>query len=304
MMAKATPFLKWAGGKRQLLDKLSQRLPQCVRETGRIERYIEPFLGGGAMFFHLQRNFDIRKSFLFDINRELIIGYRVIQNDAPELIALLRELEGIYLDKSEKEREKFYYEMRDRYNTQIRELDYGQYNTEWIVRASYLIFLNKTCYNGLFRQNQKGEFNVPFGRYKNPSICDENNIHEVHSALKGTEITCGDFTESENCIEEKSLVYLDPPYRPISKTSSFTGYAKGNFTDEDQKRLAEFFVRMDGEGAFLLLSNSDPKNEDPTDTFFDELYSLYTIERVPAKRYINCDASGRGEINELVIRSY
>ncbi|HEC91739.1 MAG TPA: DNA adenine methylase [Candidatus Atribacteria bacterium] len=300
----AKPFLKWAGGKTQLLNEIDKRLPPHILSNKNIDSYIEPFVGGGAVFFYLRSKYFIKRSFLFDINRELIISYKVIQNNPIKLINHLYKIENMYLKKSKEERKKFYYEIRDIYNKQMHDFDYKNYNEEWIKRAVYLLFLNKTCYNGLFRQNKKGEFNVPYGRYKNPQICDEKNIIEVNKALKNTEIFCDDFTKSEEFIKKDSLVYLDPPYRPLSSTSSFTSYDKEGFSDRDQKRLADFFEKMDKKGAYLILSNSDPKNENPNDDFFDKLYFKYNIERVPAKRYINCDASKRGEINELIIRNY
>lgn len=298
------PFLKWAGGKTQLMDELNKRLPKHIRNSMNIDRYVEPFVGGGAMFFFLKSNYKVKQSYLFDINRELLVGFKAIQNNYSELINKLNEIENIYFKKIEKERKEFYYKMREQYNNQIHIFDYGNYNKEWIERASNLIFLNKTCYNGLFRQNKKGEFNVPFGRYENPTICDKENIIEVNKALTNTKIFCDDFTKSEKYIEKDTFVYMDPPYRPISSTSSFTSYAKEDFTDEDQKRLVKFFKEMDKKEAYLMLSNSDPKNNNPDDNFFDKMYSEFAIERVPAKRYISCDAANRGEINELVIRNY
>ncbi|HEX3013408.1 MAG TPA: Dam family site-specific DNA-(adenine-N6)-methyltransferase, partial [Methanobacterium sp.] len=190
------------------------------------------------------------------------------------------------------------------YNKQIENFNYNSFNDEWIERVTYLIFLNKTCFNGLFRQNKKGEFNVPFGRYKNPSIYNENNIIQVSKALKNTEIFYGDFTSSSKYIEKGSFVYFDPPYRPLNRTSSFTKYSKDGFFDEDQIRLSKFFDEMDKKEAYLMLSNSDPKNKDINDHFFDELYKNYNINRVHAKRHINSNASKRGEINELIITNY
>jgi len=300
----AKPFLKWAGGKTQLLDDLNKRLPSHMLNSRCIDSYVESFVGGGAFFFFLKGKYFVKKSFLFDINKELVISYKVIQNDPTELINKLYEIEDIYLKKSKEERKQFYYEIRNIYNRQMHDFDYKNYNVEWIERTKFLLFLNKTCYNGLFRQNKKGEFNVSYGKYKNPTICDEKNIIETSNALQDTEIFCADFTESEKYIRKNSLVYLDPPYRPLSTTSSFTSYDKEGFTDEDQKRLANFFKKMDKKEAYLILSNSDPKNENPEDDFFDEMYFKYNIERVPAKRFINCDASKRGEINELIIRNY
>ena len=300
----AKPFLKWAGGKSQLIPELSSRLPKEVIDVGIIDSYIEPFVGGGAFFFYLKSKFQINNSFLFDINRELIVGYKVLQNDHKELINHLKSLEIEYITENEEKRKDYYYTIRNRYNSQINSFDYNNYNATWIERAAFMIFLNRTCFNGLFRQNRLGEFNVPHGRYKNPRICDKENIKKVNLALKDTEIVCGDFTETSKYINNTSLVYFDPPYRPLTKTSSFTSYSKEEFTDNDQKRLADFYKELDKKGAYLILSNSDPKNEDPKDDFFDNLYKDFTIERVNAKRIINCDPSKRGEIKELIIRNY
>lgn len=300
----ARPFLKWAGGKTQLLKEFEKRLPHPILESKIIKSYIEPFVGGGALFFFLKNKYIINKSFLFDINPELIIAYKVIQKDYKKLIDVLREIENIHLKKSESERKEHYYKIRTLYNTQMYEFNYDDYNDEWIERTKYLIFLNKTCFNGLFRQNLKGEFNVPFGRYKNPKILDEPNIVAVNKSLKNTEIFCADFTDSNKFIEKESFVYLDPPYRPLSRTSNFTTYAKSGFLDEDQFRLAEFYHKLDKKGAYLMLSNSDPKNIDKRDNFFDNLYKSYNINRITAKRNINSNISKRGEINELIIRNY
>ncbi len=300
----AKPFLKWAGGKTQLLDEFDKRLPLKIKDNKTIKRYIEPFIGGGAMFFFLKRKYNIKESFLFDINPELIIAYKVIQKGHKALLDRLSEIKHKHLQKSEDMRREHYYHIRDKYNKQIENFNYNSFNDEWIERVTYLIFLNKTCFNGLFRQNKKGEFNVPFGRYKNPSIYNENNIIQVSKALKNTEIFYGDFTRSSKYIEKGSFVYFDPPYRPLNRTSSFTKYSKDGFFDEDQIRLSKFFDEMDKKEAYLMLSNSDPKNNDIDDHFFDELYKNYNINRVPAKRHINSNASKRGEINELIITNY
>jgi DNA adenine methylase len=301
---EAKPFLKWAGGKNQLLMEFNKILPQKILRNKKIHNYVEPFVGGGAMFFFLRNNYKIKRSMLIDVNRELILGYKVIQNNYKELIHELHVLKDDYLSKSEEIRKDYYYEIRSAYNHQMTDFDYNNYNNEWIDRAVYLIFLNKTGFNGLFRQNSKSEFNVPMGRYKNPKICDEGNIIKVNRSLKNTLIICGDFTLAEEYINKKSFVYFDPPYRPLNKTSNFTSYAKEGFTDYDQKRLAEFYRKMANKGAFLMLSNSDPKNNNPNDNFIDELYNGFNIKRVPARRIINCDASKRGELNEIIIRNY
>lgn len=304
MSFNAKPFLKWAGGKGQLLPELEKRLPADIRNKKVINRYIEPFVGGGALFFFLKSEYDLKESFLFDVNRELMMAYQVIKKDYKELIEKLKEIEAHHLQKSETDREKNYYNVRGAYNRQMHTFDYAEYNPEWIRRVGYLIFLNKTCFNGLFRQNSKGEFNVPFGRYKNPKICDAGNLREVHQSLENTYLFCGNFSDSGDYIKKKTFVYMDPPYRPLNRTSHFTDYYKGGFNDEDQIKLADFFKEMHHKGACLMLSNSDPKNQDVHDDFFDSLYKDFVLERVPAKRNINRDASKRGEINELIIRNY
>jgi len=304
--SSARPFLKWAGGKRQLLETIDQHLPDSIRNSGDIHRYVEPFVGGGAVFFHLQEKYEVEEAYLYDINRELVVGYRAIQEEYTALIEALRDIEEAYLNRSSAQRKKYFYQTRDRYNAQMKNFEYKKFNPQWIVRASMLIFLNKTCYNGLFRQNQQGEFNVPHGRYANPTICDSENITAVHQALQNAKIFCADFKASGQHINDETFVYFDPPYRPLSKTSSFTSYFKSDFTDEDQRRLADFFHKMDKRGASLLLSNSDPKNEDPDDSFFEELYAgdSVKIEKVSAKRYINSDGAGRGDIDELIVCNY
>lgn len=303
-VSKAKPFLKWAGGKTQLLPELDKRLPSPIKESRTIKRYFEPFVGGGAMFFFLKKNYRIEESFLFDVNPELILTYQVIKKDSKALIHELSQIEEYHLQKSGSDRKENYYRIRDLYNQQMHGFGYSKYGIDWIKRAAYLIFLNKTCFNGLFRQNKVGEFNVPFGRYKNPRICDAENIFQVHKSLQDTFLFCGDFSCTASYIDKKSFIYLDPPYRPLNNTSYFTSYSKEGFKDEDQKKLANFFKKMDKRGAALMLSNSDPKNHDSRDEFFDNLYKDFNIDRVPAKRNINRDATSRGKIMELIIRNY
>jgi DNA adenine methylase len=303
-LINARPFLKWAGGKTQLLDELVRRLPAEVHESGTIENYVEPFVGGGAMFFCLKSKFDVKHASIFDINPELIIGYLSIQKSPVALIKKLKVLEDDYLKRDEDNRAKLFYEIRDNYNHQLTDFDFDKYHKEWVDRTSHMIFLNKTCFNGLFRQNSRGEFNVPFGKYKNPTICNKENIREVNRALKNTNIICGDFSSAKQFVAKRTFVYLDPPYRPLNETSSFTGYAKDGFDDNDQKRLAKFFRDMGKRGAYMMLSNSDPKNENPKDNFFEKLYKGFRIEREQASRMINCNASKRGPINELIIVNY
>ena len=301
---QAKPFLKWAGGKTQLLAELSSRLPDDIKKKRLIESYIEPFLGGGAFFFYLRKHYEIRDAYLLDLNRELILTYKVVQEDPDSLISYLNELEEKYRSSDKEGRRKLFYQIRTLYNKQMKEINHNDYSLKWVERAGQLIFLNKTCYNGLFRQNKKGEFNVPHGRYKNPTICDVQNLREVSLALQGVKLIQADFLQAKSFVQRKSFVYFDPPYRPLSATSNFTGYAKEDFDDADQIRLANFFSDLDKAGASLMLSNSDPKNSDETDNFFDELYGGFSIERVLANRNINRDGKGRGKVTELIIRNY
>lgn len=303
LVPHARPFLKWAGGKTQLLTQLSKRLPPEMK-TGEITRYVEPFVGGGAMFFYLGERFSFDHSAIFDANEELILVYRVIKKSTKKLVHELESLESAYVSKNSEERERLFYRVRDSFNKKKPEINFQIYDAEWVTRAAQSIFLNRTCFNGLFRMNRKGEFNVPFGRYKNPRILDKDNLNDVAALLKTTTILLADFTRCKKFVDNTTFVYLDPPYRPLNDTSSFTSYAKDGFSDTDQRRLAGFFKELDKKGAKIMLSNSDPRNENTEDSFFDELYADYTIERVPAKRSINCNGDRRGNINELIITNY
>jgi DNA adenine methylase len=299
----AGPFLKWAGGKTQLLRQLSKRLPSEMKK-GKITHYVEPFVGGGAMFFYLRHRFFLTHCSIFDANEELILTWRVIKKSSKKLIHELELLESAYISKSNEDKEHFYYHVRDSFNIKKPAINFQTYDAEWVTRAAQSIFLNRTCYNGLFRMNRKGEFNVPFGRYKTPRILNKDNLKDVAALLKTTTILSGDFTRCKKIVDNTTFVYLDPPYRPLNDTSSFTTYSKDGFSDTDQRRLAGFFKELDKKGAKIMLSNSDPRNENPEDSFFDELYAGYTIERIPAKRIINCNGARRGEINELIITNY
>ena len=303
LVPAARPFMKWAGGKTQLLNEFSKRLPGDLKK-GKITRYVEPFIGGGAFFFYLNQRFSFEQCYICDVNDELILAYRVIKRATKKLMAELETLESDYLSKNDEERESFFYEVRDAFNQKLPEINFKNYSSEWIERTAQIIFLNRTCYNGLFRVNRKGEFNVPFGRYKNPEILNEDNLKDVATLLKTTQILLGDFTQCRKFVDNHTFVYFDPPYRPLNETSSFTSYSKGGFYDKDQIRLFEFFKELDEKGAKVMLSNSDPKNENPDDSFFDDLFSEYYIERVPAKRMINCNGARRGDISELIITNY
>lgn len=297
------PFLKWAGGKKQLLEEFNKRFPKGLI-TGEIDKYIEPFVGGGAVFFHTIQKFNLNECHIYDANEELILVYKVVKNDVDSLIDILKKLESEFLNLNEDARKEYFYGIREMFNKSKNEIDFFQYNHNWINRAAQLIFLNRTCFNGLFRVNLKGQFNVPFGRYKNPKICNEDVLRNASVVLKNVKINLGDFTDCETIVDDKTFVYFDPPYRPLSKTSSFTSYNKDSFDDFEQQRLAKFYKELDAKGAKLMLSNSDPKNEDPNDSFFDELYSDFIIERVLAKRMINCKGEKRGVIQEVIITNY
>lgn len=300
----AKPFLKWAGGKSQLLTTIENNFPKEIRKSRKIDKYFEVFVGGGALYFHLMNNYEIKESYLYDINPELILTYNVIKNNPKELIKLLSELQENYVPLEEDERKEYYLNIRSKFNEDLKEFDFDNYSDAHVVRASQIIFMNKTCFNGLFRLNKKGEFNVPHGRYKNPLICDKKNIMAVSKTLKHTQVICGNYYDSEELIDENSLVYLDPPYRPLSKQSNFTTYAGFEFIDDDQIELGNFYKRISDKGAKAILSNSDPKNVDVNDNFFDDLYKDFKIDRVQAKRSINSNAKKRGLINEILVTNY
>lgn len=300
-MSQSKPFLKWAGGKRQLLKVLEENLPQEVLDTKEIDLYIEPFVGGGALLFHLLSNFRIHKSIINDINPDLMITYLTVKKYPYELIEELRKIENKYLQLTEEKRKDFYYnKLRKPFNE--LKIDFQKENKKkYLKKASLLIALNRLCFNGLYRQNSKGEFNVPMGKYKNPKILDKENILNVSKALGNTEILCGTYnniTLNEQK-DKKNLIYFDPPYRPLSKTSSFTKYSKEDFNDKDQKDLAEYFRKLDKKNFYILLSNSDTK-----DNFFEDLYKGFTIKKVETKRFINSNKDGRKSINELLIKNW
>lgn len=297
---KAKPFLKWAGGKTQLLDQIMSRLPKGIRE-GRISRYIEPFVGSGAVMFELVQTYNIEDVLIFDINHELITVYEVVQQNVERLIERLSGLEKKFLALEKVERKEMYYEIRQQFNKKLTGFCYETYVDYKIERACQFIFLNKTCFNGLFRVNKKGEFNVPMGDYKNPTICDVENLRAASAVLQRVRIAQGDYKESRKFVDDKTFVYFDPPYRPLSASSSFTAYSKFDFTDEHQRELAEYYRELHERGAFLMLSNSDPKNMNPNDEFFDKLYEEFDIERITARRNINSNGNGRGTIHEILV---
>lgn len=300
---KARPFLKWAGGKRQLLEQLKPYLPPEL-ENGRITRYVEPFVGSGAVFFDLYHSYQWDDCLIADVNPELILVYQTIRYRMGELIDQLGNLEREYLSLNEVDRRNFYYQTRERYNDQRVSVDFEKFESAWVDRSAYMLFLNRTGYNGLYRVNSNGDFNVPCGRYKNPRILDAENLHYVSAVLNQVAIRYGDFEEIDDFVDDKTLVYFDPPYRPISETAHFTTYSKGAFDDNQQLRLADFYRGLDARGVKLMLSNSDPHNVDPLDDFFERAYDGFRIERLQAKRNINRDPDKRGPISELLILNY
>lgn len=292
----ARPFLKWAGGKRQLLTEIEARLPPDISEC---TTYVEPFVGGGAVLFHLLERYDFETVHISDLNPELTLCYRTLQSDAQCVIDTLQLLiEGYPTDHEE--RKTVYYGIRDDWNSLVDELE-GLSQEQEATRVAQTIFLNKTCFNGLFRVNRKGEYNVPIGRYAKPSFPSAEELLAVQQALRGVIIHTAPFQDCVDWSDDSTLVYLDPPYRPLSTTSHFVSYSRGDFDDEDQRALAEVFRELDRIGARVLLSNSDPKNTNADDEFFDELYSGFRIERVSANRAINSDPDSRGRITELLI---
>jgi DNA adenine methylase len=305
--SEAKPFLKWAGGKSQLLPVIDKNLPEDLKE-GKIKRYIEPFVGSGAVLFHLLKNYELEEAIIWDINPELINVYKVIKdiNGVKELVDLLAKIEKEYISGDKEERKKYYYDLRDTFNNNLEGFDFdsAKVEREHILRAAQFIFLNKTCFNGLFRVNKSGFFNVPMGDYKNPLICNKGNLLSVHRSLQRVKIENGDFRDCADYVNKDTFVYFDPPYKPLSQSSSFTSYSKFNFGDDEQKDLASFLKELNKIGAKLMLSNSDPEEE-----FFEnmELYgdkNIFDVKRVSARRSINSKAGGRGEINELLITNY
>lgn len=285
------PFLKWAGGKSKLINKIDSILPDIISQND--ITYVEPFVGGGALLFWILKKYkNINNVVINDVNKDLIDAYKKIKSSPIDLIDKLKNLE-IDFKKSD-DKKNFFLDIRKKFNSRIEDN---------LIQSSYLIFLNKTCFNGLYRVNSKNEFNVPFGGYENPTICDDKNIMEVSYALQKVTILNGDYTETIKYINNNSFFYFDPPYKPLSKTSSFNSYSKDNFDDNEQIRLKEFCDKLNDLDVKWVLSNSDVKNVDELDEFFDDLYKDYKIERVSMKRSISSKGNGRGEIFELLIRN-
>jgi DNA adenine methylase len=290
---RAKPFIKWAGGKGQLLPTIEKALPTELLH-GREITYIEPFVGGGAMLFWIMSNAPyVKQAIINDINPDLTTAYLTVRDQVEPLIALLADIQKEYLSiAGEAARKEFYLAKREQYNMKT---------SDKIENTALFIFLNRTCFNGLYRVNNRGAFNVPFGRYPNPTICDEETLRADSRLLQRVEILTGDFEQTLKYASGDSLFYLDPPYKPLSKTSSFNSYAKEEFDDAEQIRLKHFCDKLDAANSLWLLSNSDVRSNDPLNDFFDALYSDYRIERVWATRAVNANPEKRGKLTELLI---
>ena len=289
---KAKPFVKWVGGKTQLLEEVRKSLPARLCQYDDIT-YVEPFVGGGAVLFWILQEYpNISRAIINDINKELICTYRVIKEDVDNLIDALEQLDAQYKSKSQEERKQFFIDKRSRFNTK---------NISEIETAALFIFLNRTCFNGLYRVNSKGEFNVPHGKYANPKICDRENLLAVSKLLQRVEILCGDFEATEKYAGSKTIYYIDPPYKPLSETSSFTSYAKDGFDDSEQIRVRDFCSRITHKEALFIASNSDPIERNTGKSFFDQIYYQFNVKRVSATRMINANPNKRGFVSEIMI---
>lgn len=295
-MAGAKPFVKWAGGKGQLIGQLADLFPADLANRADLT-YVEPFVGGGAMLFHVLAHYpNIRRAIINDFNANLVETYRTVKSDPEALIAELARLQADYWDcADDTTRRTYYLARRNEYNARVH---------TGVRTAVLFIFLNRTCFNGLYRVNSKGGFNVPWGKARHPLICDAETIRGDSRLLQRVEILRGDFEGVYGHIKGRAFIYFDPPYRPLPGTLSFTAYSMVGFNDEEQRRLARFCRRLDMEGHRWLLSNSDPANTDPGDTFFDDIFSGFDISHVSASRMINSNPTGRGKITELAIRNY
>ena len=295
-MAKAKPFIKWVGGKGQLIDQLEALLPVDFSERKNVT-YIEPFVGGGAMLFYMLQTYpNIKSAVINDINPDLTLCYKVVRDNPTELIESLSKIQAAYYAlQTDAERKDFFIQQRDRFNTK---------SLDNIENTTLFFFLNRTCFNGLYRVNKSGKFNVPFGKYVTPIICDSATIYADSKLLQNVEILTGDFEQTFHKIAGNTFFYFDPPYRPLSNTSSFNDYTKEAFNDDDQIRLKNFCDKLHKCGIDFMLSNSDCFGKNGTDRFFDDLFIDYQIERVWASRNVNAIATKRGKLTEIVVNNY
>ena len=296
MQGNAKPFVKWVGGKSQLLPQLEMLLPKDLASRENLT-YVEPCVGGGAMLYFMLKKFrNIKRVLINDLNERLVTTYKVVRDHPKDLIAALHDIQTEYYACScESERCDVYFKCLERFN--------GGILSDLSVAALF-IFLNRTCFNGLYRVNSKGQFNVSFGKSVHPLICDEATIFGDSELLQHVEIRCGDFSTVGSCVSAPAFYYIDPPYRPLTKTSAFTGYSEKGFDQECQIRLASFCRELSANGHLLMMSNSDPHNVDANDMFFETTYEGFDITRVHANRMVNSNASRRGKISEIVIRNY
>ena len=295
-MTKAKPFIKWVGGKGQLIEQLEALLPADFSERENVT-YIEPFVGGGAMLFYMLQTYpNIKSAVINDINPDLTLCYQVVRDNPTELIKSLNAIQSDYYAlRTEEERKVFFLQQRELFNSKsLNEID----------NTTLFFFLNRTCFNGLYRVNKSGKFNVPFGKYATPTICDSATIYADSKLLQRVDIMTGDFEQTFTKIVGNTFFYFDPPYRPLSNTSSFNDYTKEDFNDNAQIRLKLFCDRLNNAGVDFMLSNSDCLGKDGIDRFFDDLFIDYRIERVWASRNVNAVASKRGKLTEIVVNNY
>ncbi|MBS2004456.1 MAG: Dam family site-specific DNA-(adenine-N6)-methyltransferase [Candidatus Obscuribacterales bacterium] len=297
----ARPFLKWVGGKTQILPHIDANIPIQLRDSD-ISAYIEPFLGGGSVFFHIAQRYRVKRYLISDNNRDLIWAYETVKSHVEPVIEALANYQQEFWPLSTEERSKMYYDTRDAFNNSRNE---DSDDIEFrVARTAQLIFLNKTCFNGLYRVNAAGAFNVAFGRYDKPPICDRENLLACSRVLSVAEIRLCDFGEVLHSVGSNAFIYLDPPYRPISLTANFTSYSPTNFDAIEQQRLAAHCLELDKRESKLMISNSDPKNINPDDRYFEETYPHFRITTLAANRMVNCKTDRRGKISELLITNY
>jgi DNA adenine methylase len=290
-MITAKPFIKWVGGKTQLLDEIRKLYP------AQTEKYCEPFVGGGAVLFDVLSRLGPKEVLINDINGELINTYCQIKTNCGDLIDVHADLQERYWNSSHEENKSLFLEKRERFNS----LKVNGNKKDNLEKAVLFIFLNKTCFNGLFRVNSKGLFNVPFNNAKKPLLCDVENLKVCSELLQNVKMSVGNYAQCKNFIDSKTFVYIDPPYRPLTETAAFTSYNENGFGDKEQIELAQFIEEISERRAIVVTSNSDPKNVCENDNFFDRLYKKFSIRRVSASRMINSNAKKRGAINELLI---
>ncbi len=292
---RAKPFLKWAGGKTQLINQIKEQLPDNIQSEK--FTFIEPFVGSGAVLFWMLDHFpNLERAVINDINTDLTNSYLTIKNNVQNLINTLSDWEIEYHNFADNQelKKEYYYEKRSLFNTR---------NSNQTTQSALFIFLNRTCFNGLYRVNKSNGFNVPIGSYKKPQICNTENLLAVSKVLQRVEILNGDYSETLEYATENTFFYFDPPYKPLSETSSFNSYSKEDFNDAQQIRLKEFCDTLNEQNHQWILSNSDVKGKDPNNNFFDDLFANFNIMRVNARRSINANPSKRGKLTELLINN-